>query len=189
MRQKREGDVGEQLDMFATRKPAVVTPPDGVLRSAVLSPCGVYRYDLQRRWDDGLCVVWVMLNPSTADANADDPTIRKVVGFTKRWGGGAIRVLNLYAFRATDPDDLVRAAKAGVDIVGPENDAHLRRVLDENVQVFAAWGGNAKDTARIAQVRTIAKSTATTLRCLGHTRGGQPRHPLMLAYTTPTEGV
>jgi hypothetical protein len=80
--------------------------PGGPAKSAVISPCGLYRYRLTRTWD---AVRWsaafVMLNPSTADAVDDDPTIKRCVGFAKRWGCGGIVVANLFAFRSADPDE------------------------------------------------------------------------------------
>src|SRR5689334_20041621 len=74
-----------------------------IVKSAVLSPCGLYRYRLTRRWGDGPALLFVMLNPSTADATEDDPTIRRCTGFAKREGMPAIEVVNLFAWRATDP--------------------------------------------------------------------------------------
>ncbi len=93
--------------------------------SAVLSECARYRYRLDRAWerdDHGLgTVTWVMLNPSTADADVDDPTIRRCIGFSKAWGYNALTVVNLFAWRATSPRDLC----AVEDPVGPDNEAHL----------------------------------------------------------------
>src|SRR5262245_19133112 len=91
-------------------------------KEALISPCGLYRYWLTRTWDNSLRrVCWVMLNPSTADAEQDDPTIRRCVGFARSWGAGGIIVVNLFAFRASDPKALLRAA----DPVGPDNDGHI----------------------------------------------------------------
>jgi len=89
----------------ATRRPRTV---ERVVRSAVLSDCGTYRYSLTRRWSPGPLLGWVMLNPSRADALVDDPTIRRCVGFARRWGFAGIVVRNLYALRATDPRELSR---------------------------------------------------------------------------------
>ena len=87
-------------------------------RSAEISECGKYRWWLRRRWADGPVVCFVMLNPSTADAEQDDPTIRRCIGFAQAWGCGALEVRNLFPFRATNPADMLKAAKAGVDIRG-----------------------------------------------------------------------
>lgn len=92
-----------------------------VATTAGISECGTYRYWLCREWSPGLdSLVWLMLNPSTADATQDDPTIRRCMGFARRWGYGGITVVNLYAYRATNPRDLLTAA----DPVGPENDRY-----------------------------------------------------------------
>src|SRR5262245_13227298 len=104
--------------------------------SAELSPCGRYRYALTRTWGDPKKVVcWVMLNPSTADADQDDPTIRRCLGFSRAWGAGGLVVVNLFALRATDPDQLRIAA----DPVGPDNDSHLSTAAFGRL-VVAAWG-------------------------------------------------
>ena len=101
-----------------------------------------YRYALERRWDHMRpYLVMVMLNPSTADAVRDDPTIRRCVGFAKKARAGGLLVLNLFAYRATDPRELREAA----DPVGPENDEIIKRHLDgmslyEGTKVVAAWG-------------------------------------------------
>lgn len=78
--------------------------------AAGLSPCGLYRFWLTRCWAPAKpCALFIMLNPSTADHEQDDATIRKCIGFARRWGMGSIRVANLFAYRATKPDDLKRA--------------------------------------------------------------------------------
>lgn len=150
-------------------------------RGAVLSECTRYRYRLWRIWDDDLApTAFVMLNPSTADASADDPTIRRCVGFAKRWGAGGIVVVNLFAFRATDPEKLVEAHANGVDVVGPEAAHHLDAVFSVADVVVCAWGAHPiAGPARIAHVLgRIPRSTEVV--CLGKTQGGAPRHPLYL---------
>ncbi len=93
--------------------------------SAVLSPDGVYRYQLVREWDRARPrVAFLMLNPSTADATQNDPTIRKCIAFARSWGCGSLEVVNLFAFRATDPRELGRCG-ARVDPVGAENDGYI----------------------------------------------------------------
>ena len=107
-----------------------------LLRRAVLSECGSYRYALTREWADGKCVAWLMLNPSTADADIDDPTIRRCIGFARQWGYGRLVVVNLFALRATDPRVLVRNA----DPVGSKNDFYIAKAMKEAQEVICAWG-------------------------------------------------
>lgn len=152
--------------------------------SATLSADGQYRYDLSRTWDhDAGRLVFVMLNPSTADANVDDPTIRRCKAFARREGFGGIVVLNLYAYRATKP----AALRDVDDPIGPENDQTIVRVLSTRKRAIAAWGAHA-DTARARAV--VALAPHVQWQCLGTTAGGAPRHPLyvrgdqaLIAYT------
>jgi len=111
----------------------------GVTRSAVISADGVYRYRLERRWTSGPTVAWIMLNPSTADADTDDPTLRRISVFSRAWGFGRLIVANLYALRATDPAQLWTAP----DAVGPDNDRHVADAVSCH-EVIVAWGANAK---------------------------------------------
>lgn len=160
---------------------------------AVLSADGRYRYALVRRFDLSApdAMVWLMLNPSTADASSDDPTIRKCVGFAARHGFGAIIVVNLYAFRATNPADLIDARARGIDVVGPENDEHIRAAVAGRVLV-EAWGATKVPAIdeRIAVVRALCVG-ARERCCFGFSKGppAQPRHPLMLPYTAAREPV
>jgi hypothetical protein len=147
---------------------------------AYISDDGLYRYTLGRRWSDDLDVgpaVFVMLNPSTADAEVDDPTIRRCIGFAKALGCGGLHVVNLYAFRATKPADMFAAA----DPVGPENDQVLTdtavRAEREDRPLIAAWGANAKP-GRVAKV--LGLPGFGSLQALGLTKAGAPRHPLYL---------
>src|SRR3954471_10304152 len=115
-------------------------------RGAHLSSDGVYRYTLSRLWDTDPVspeMVWVMLNPSTADAAVDDPTIRRCIGFARLWGYAGIRVVNLFALRAADP----KALLAHQDPVGPDNDHWLRAVTGERF-TMAAWGSHAMAVIR-----------------------------------------
>ena len=151
--------------------------------SALISPCGRYRYRLTRNWGEGTVAMFVMLNPSTADADDDDPTIRRCIGFAQSWGCGGLCVVNLYALRATDPRDLWKVDAA--QRVGPDNDVHLRLVASGAASVggplVAAWGANAKPS-RVAWVREFPGMDR--LSHLGLTRGGQPKHPLYLRADT-----
>ncbi len=148
--------------------------------SAVLSKCGKYRYRLDRRWGDGPICGFIMLNPSTADADLDDPTIRRCIGFAKREGCGSLMVGNLFAFRATDP--MVMADSDDPD--GPEN-RHFLTNMAERVDgpLIAAWGSHwmARDMAS----EWVCKTFGRRLMCLGKTKDGHPRHPLYVKGDTP----
>lgn len=176
----------DQLLLFSGGVVAGETPIETKM-AAVLSPCGRYRYRLIRAWDHSLpMVTWVMLNPSTADAQRDDLTLTKCQGFARRWGFGGVVVINLYAWRETDPAKLVAHAAAGVDVVGPENDLHLRAVLTGAHLVVCAWGAHPIARARVAAVLAMVPG-GVACECLGRTAEGAPRHPSRLAYATPRE--
>lgn len=152
---------------------------------ADISECGRYRWELRRCWDHaGPLLEFVMLNPSTADADVDDPTIRRIVGardkpdkpgFARRWGYGHVVVRNLYAWRATDPTELVNLD----DPVGPENRAYLSR-HDADCTIVA-WGANPAAVGwwegyPFAWQRTAIQRPR--LFCLGTNANGSPKHPL-----------
>jgi hypothetical protein len=139
---------------------------------ACISRCGTYRYALWRRWAAGPQVLFVMLNPSTADHRDDDPTIRRCIGFAARWGYGAVAVGNLFAFRTPSPQVLRRAPHP----VGRANDRWLQRLAAESSRVIAAWGNDGAFLGRDAQVRDLLGP----LYALALTQRGQPRHPLYL---------
>lgn len=140
---------------------------------AVISDCGRYRYTLEREWmtGEGTCL-FVMLNPSTADASEDDPTIRRCIGFAQRWGYQRLTVGNLFAFRATDPRKLVQVKDPG----GPDNHLHLGRLAAEADRVVAAWG--AFPAAGQDYLAAVLSEVDSDLVCLGTTKNGSPRHPL-----------
>lgn len=115
-----------------------------------------------------------MLNPSTADATHDDPTIRRCIAFAARENLGGVEVMNLFAFRATAPADLMAAA----DPVGPDNDRHLDELFVRHATVLAAWGAHGAFAGRAAAVVRLAADRGTTLACLGMTLKGEPLHPL-----------
>lgn len=157
-----------------------------VLRGAQLSGDGRYRYTLTRSWEHApgwkrtAPAVWVMLNPSTADHEVDDPTIRRVVGFSRDFGFSQAIVVNLFALRATDPSALARAD----DPVGPLNDAVLATIAEGAGLIVAAWGAHPFAQPRAAQVRELLGGQ---VMCLGHTKAGHPRHPLYLPLTARLE--
>jgi hypothetical protein len=159
---------------------------------AMRSKCGLYRYELGG--DIGPAepllaiaravrmILWIMLNPSTADASEDDPTLRTITAFSEIWGYNRLMVGNLYAYRTPFPREMFRAAKAGVDVVGPENNTFLtqmvERVRASGGRVMAAWGGNAK----IARVQEVA-SLVGEMHCLRTNSDGSPVHPLFQPHT------
>lgn len=162
---------------------------------AEISADGVYRYTLWRMWDVSKPLLrFVMLNPSTADAKTDDPTIRKCMGFARRLGYGGIVILNVFAYRSRDPRKLVEAKVAGINIVGSANTGTFARELRGDVIVgWGAWGNRPELREDIAHASTrIREAIPLTgahgrVLCLGRTSDGQPRHPLMLSYETPLE--
>jgi hypothetical protein len=164
------------------RIPDVRIAPGSMTGGADISECGRYRYRLWRRWGPGPSVVWLMLNPSTADAAASDHTIRKCIGFTKRWHHKAMEVVNLFAWRATDPRAMLMAAAAGLDIVGPHNDVRIQAALSSGELVVLGYG--AHEASRIAGRAELVSGWLQRAYCLGVTASGQPRHPLTLSYDT-----
>lgn len=147
-------------------------------RTATISECGRYRYSLTRRWGEGATCCFVMLNPSTADAEVDDPTIRRCIGFAQREGYGALEVVNLFAYRATDPKRLRNTP----DPIGPENNQHLAQAFDKAGLIVAAWGAHGSFHSRNQVVRRMLNGRSM---CLGTTAKGEPKHPLYLAKNAP----
>jgi len=148
--------------------------PHGVA-SATFDATRTYRYRLTRAWDPGSPVVaFVMLNPSTADADHLDPTVRRCVGFARDWGFGALEVVNLFAFRATDPADLVRAPEP----VGVDNDLAIVDAVRGVDRVVVAWGTRGTHRHRAESVSTLLAGCHVRPMALGTTRDGHPRHPL-----------
>jgi hypothetical protein len=147
-------------------------------------PTPVYRYRLWRIWDEKKprCL-FVMLNPSTADGKQDDPTIRKCVGFADRWGFGRIDVVNLYAFRATDPRELKR--HLNWHAIGQDCDLHIGYAAGDADRIVCAWGNSNPSPQRAWTVVDTLRAHGKPLHCLGLTGQGNPSHPLMLAYSTP----
>lgn len=144
-----------------------------VQRWAEISDDGIYRFVLGRRWDENLpeCV-FIMLNPSTADATKDDPTIRRCISFAKSLGCGSLVVGNLYAFRATDPRDLFRADEP---TGGLKNDEVLTDLFSRGHVVIAGWGAHGKPS-RVEEVLRLPGAERVT--ALAVTKAGAPRHPL-----------
>lgn len=143
-------------------------------RKTIISPDRQYRYTLWREWDiyNSSYIMFIGLNPSTADETNDDPTIRRCIGFAKEWGYGAVCMTNLFAFRATDP----RAMKAALAPIGPENDRWIVECAKSAAFSVAAWGANGGFLGRSEHVLKIVPGVV----CLGKTKDGYPRHPLYI---------
>lgn len=150
-----------------------------MIYEATLSPDGRYRYRLTRLWGDGPPATFVMLNPSTADAYVDDPTIRRCIGFAKAWHCGGLVVVNLYGYRATRPQELWTVD----DPVGPQNDHHLLLAMMDGERdggpVIAAWGAHAR-ADRVKEISLSAEACRIQLQALKITKSGAPGHPLYL---------
>lgn len=144
---------------------------------AHFSRCRTWRYALWREWAHARArVMLIGLNPSTADAQRDDPTIRRCIGFARDWGFGGVWVLNLFAFRATFPGDL----KAAEDPIGPRNDWWLRRVARRCDRIVAVWGNDGRFLDRSARVQGMLDGRLEVIRL---NASGEPAHPLYLPKT------
>jgi hypothetical protein len=152
-----------------------------------------YRYNLTRDLGEGrdAVLVWVMLNPSTADETLDDPTIRRVKSFTAREGYRKLEVVNLFALRSTDPGGLL----SHPDPRGPDNKLAIRGALGRAGGIVLAWGSWWDTQSRRSRggglprlnVEGMAGEYGLTPMCLGKTLAGQPRHPLYVKGDTPLE--
>ncbi len=152
---------------------------------------GFYRYALSRRWapvkftNSPDTVVFCMLNPSTANVEEDDPTLRRCVGFAKLWGYNALRVVNLYAMRTASPKHLARCEHSA-NVYGLDNMVYLDKATRHanTDRVVLAWGGNVLDAIYPRAVGFVLSGNAPSY-VLGWTKSGQPRHPLYLAKNSP----
>lgn len=153
--------------------------------TARFSPCELYRYTLTRELGGDRPVVSIGLNPSKATAAINDPTVRKDIGFSRRWGFGRLIKLNAHGYRATDPDDMHAAAAAGIDIVGPENDFWIRDTLLlaklTGGRVVVSWGNHISHERQRAMANLIAECDVEPL-CLGTNKNGTPVHELYIPY-------
>ncbi len=150
-------------------------------KDAILSQRRIYRYALFREWsiDDGFAL-FIGLNPSIADEQKDDPTIRRCIQFAKNWGYGGVWMVNLFAYRSTDPQVLFSVD----DPIGPDNDWHLNLGGREAQCVIAAWGTKGNFKGRDQKVMKMLNGAGVKVECLGITKEGFPRHPLYLSYDT-----
>lgn len=146
-------------------------------KDAILSECGLHRYQLSRIWDENKPqVLFIMLNPSKADASNDDPTIRRCINFAKSWGYGGLQVCNLFAYRATKPSELLKSDNP----FGDENIWHIRQAVDKVNLIVCAWGNSGivkKILKKESPYRLIGFATKR-LSYLKLSKDGTPWHPL-----------
>jgi hypothetical protein len=175
---------------------ALWTPEHQERSGAILSDCGRFRYSLWRSWGDPgpprRFANFIMLNPSTADAEADDPTVRCCIGFARAWGMDGLVVTNLYPLRATDPKGLWKADDRGgewLQLTGglsPKNAFHLMGYARTAKLVVCAWGANA-EPAVAARALELIRGVGAVPHRLRLTRSGQPCHPLYLPASLAPE--
>ena len=138
-------------------------------KDVVLSPCRKYRYALRRIWDDSKKrMMFIGLNPSYADENKDDQTIKRCISYAKQWGYGGVIMGNLFAFRTPSPAEMIKAGQP----IGEENDKWLKRLLKEADLVVGIWGNSGAFLGRAAEVAAVFPE----LHCLRITGSGQPHH-------------
>ncbi|HWP58981.1 MAG TPA: DUF1643 domain-containing protein [Candidatus Acidoferrales bacterium] len=150
--------------------------------NAVIDESGKFRFLLEREWAPLLPrVLFIMINPSTADAEQDDPTIRRCVDFAKRWNFGSLSVVNLFGFRSTDR----LALQAWRDtVVGNYNDEWIKRAAVQAAAIVAAWGNLERWQRPRAQALLETVLKEYPIWCLGKTKAGDPRHPLYVRGDT-----
>jgi len=150
---------------------------------ALFSPCGEYRYTLWRQWDDGPTLLAVLLNPSTADATVNDPTVARVEKRARSLGYSRLVVCNIFAYKATDPF----AVKAQNNPVGLDNDWHILEQAGLASKVMVGWGNHGDHLNRGKEVARLLRNAGIAPVCLGSTAGGQPLHPLYVSLSTPLQ--
>jgi hypothetical protein len=140
-----------------------------MIRSAVLSNCRKYRYSLSRSWDESKpYALFIGLNPSTADENEDDPTIKRCIDYTNRWGYGGLKIVNLFSYRATLPSDLKKAENP----IGVDNDIYIKELVKEAAITIVAWSNDGSYLDRNKDVLKLIKEPM----CLNINKSGQPSH-------------
>lgn len=144
---------------------------------AEFSPCRRWRYTLWRIWDSECpYCAFIGLNPSTATETENDPTVSRCINYARDWGYGGMYMLNLFAWRATDPDDM----KAADEPVGEDNDAAILRIANAAGLVICAWGNHGAYRERSTGVKELLRAANIQVHCLTVTGTGEPGHPLYL---------
>ncbi|WHX25113.1 DUF1643 domain-containing protein [Virgibacillus halodenitrificans] len=145
-------------------------------RGAIIEQDEKYRYSLWRVWDEELPrVLFIMLNPSTADSKEDDPTLRRCINFASKWGYGSLEVVNLFAYRTPNPKKLFEIP----DPIGEKNDEYIEKALERSEKIILAWGTKGNLFSRDQEVlKLLKKQSNKPLYALELTKNGFPRHPL-----------
>lgn len=180
-----------QLSFLPPAGPAPVEPltEARIFGDAMFSPCGQYRWRLRRWWRAGRTVLWIMLNPSTADGTKNDPTLLRIIHFSKLWGFGGLIVGNLLPKITSDPAECrawayFDAAKCmtnwHAEPALADNDLHLEEMAAGVDMIVVAWGQGAQDEGRIEKVIEAVRSAAPDLPlyCVGRAQNGAPKHPM-----------
>lgn len=177
--------------------PVRVAKEDVVRSGCVISADELYRYTLPRlgllRGPSKGRVLWVLVNPSTADGEVDDNTAKRVMGFSADFGFADSMIVNMFAWRDTEPTEMIVKGEAGHDLIGPENDATIVREAALADLIIVGWGSIFSKVVRYLpkykdRDRDVLRLLAgREVYCLGKTKDGRPRHPLMLAATTALE--
>lgn len=156
------------------------SPPQGGGNGAII--VGAYRYLLWRTWNERRPhLLWILLNPSTADGETDDQTLRRCIAFSQAWQYGGLEIVNLFAFRTSRPQDVRKIA----DPVGPDNDHYIAAAAARAVDIVVAWReGGAYQQRDRAVLALLAQCATPHLFCLGTVQSGRPRHPLRIAGCT-----
>ena len=151
------------------------------VHTAIFSTCQQYRYFLSRQISlTGGSILFIGLNPSTADHRYDDPTIRRLRGFTERNGFGSFGIVNLFAYRSADPVLM----KGFSDPVGPDNDAEILKAAKSADLIVAMWGNHGRHKKRHVEVMSLIVDLGIPIKCFGHNNNGTPKHPLYLKSNT-----
>lgn len=148
--------------------------------NAALSPCKLYRHDLRRFWGRAPYCLWIMLNPSTADASVNDRTICKCMAFSERWGYGGMIVVNLFDYRSTHPEALLKVPQPYSNV----NDLYIKGWAAKAEKVIVGWGTYGEVLNRGLEVGRMLEGMGKEMWCLYVNEGGQPKHPLYVSGST-----
>ncbi|MGN7300360.1 DUF1643 domain-containing protein [Ferdinandcohnia sp. SAFN-114] len=148
-------------------------------RRAIFDPSRTYRYSMSRIWDESKKkIVFIMLNPSIANETADDNTTKKCITFAKKFGYGSLEIINLFAYVATDYNELKNLSREVA--IGKENIDYIIRAVNSADKIVAAWGENGTIHQRNKDIENLLRGY--DIDCLKVTARGFPSHPLFLSY-------